>query len=139
MSNELYDAIGKFDDLVSQKESQELVLMKLKCEIREQKNIVKRLKREHDREKEEEGRPRSATTTVAKHGGSHETTGMLADSLHSRVKVRRGRNERHEQESPRRRVHSINSCSRAQDTRAAHRRVHLLSRTLSHGGASSVD
>jgi hypothetical protein len=54
MSNELYDAIGKFDDLVSQKESQELVLMKLKCEIREQKNIVKRLKREHDREKEEE-------------------------------------------------------------------------------------
>ena len=54
MSNELYDAIGKFDDLVSQKEYQELVLMKLKCEIREQKNIVKRLKREHDREKEEE-------------------------------------------------------------------------------------
>jgi hypothetical protein len=54
MSNELYDAIGKFDDLVSQKESQELILMKLKCEIREQKNIVKRLKREHDREHDRE-------------------------------------------------------------------------------------
>lgn len=54
MSNELYDAIGKFDDLVSLKESHELVLMKIKCEIREQKNIVKRLKREHDREKQDE-------------------------------------------------------------------------------------
>lgn len=46
MSNELRSASSKLDELVSHKEMQELQLMKLKCDIREQKHIVNRLKKE---------------------------------------------------------------------------------------------
>jgi hypothetical protein len=46
MSNEFQDAVSRLDELCSHKETQDLQLMKLKCEIREQKNIVNKLKRE---------------------------------------------------------------------------------------------
>lgn len=47
MSNELHDAVSKLEDLISHKELQELSLMRLKCEIREQKNSVKKLEKEN--------------------------------------------------------------------------------------------
>ena len=51
MSNEIKNTKTKLDNLCSQKEHQELALMKLKCDIREQKNILAKLIKEeqHDR------------------------------------------------------------------------------------------
>ena len=46
MSNEFQIASDKLDDLISHKELQELQLMKLKCDIREQKGLLNKLKKE---------------------------------------------------------------------------------------------
>jgi hypothetical protein len=43
MSNEIKNTKTKLDNLCSQKEHQELALMKLKCDIREQKNLLAKL------------------------------------------------------------------------------------------------